>query len=305
MDIDDTILVKYVLEICDKNGLGKVYSCKRQNIGFNRVVYNVNDTYVIKICVNRDKELGIMKEIQYYKENNHYFSPQFIACDITKKNISYIYTIEEKINGINLFSVWEELNEQSREKCLVELIKMLKILHKPVEFQECNIDRLMSTYDDYLDKIKISNVLSIDKIDYLILLRSSLPIYFKDVVFGFIHGDIHFNNLIYSSSGLKLIDFECYGINPLDKEFDSINRMVRNPNSLIKKGLQSFVNPLDYEGIMPFLRQHYSEICQNKNFDNRLLIYDCINSLRWLLFYPRHEPYYDILFNKSKVLIKE
>jgi len=159
-------------------------------------------------------------------------------------------------------------------------------------------------YDDYLNITIISNILSSEKVQYLSELRHIFHMYFEDAVFGFIHGDLQFNNIIYSSDGLKLIDFECYDVAPLDKEFDSISRMVRNPNSFIKKTSQSPVEPKDFEEILPLIIQYYPEVCQENNFDNRLLIYDCINSLKWLAIYPQHKPYHDILFNKSKKLIK-
>lgn len=50
--------------------------------------------------------------------------------------------------------------------------------------------------------------------------------------------------------------------------------------------------------------KNYSEVCNKDNFENRLLIYDCINSLKWVPIYPDYEQYNDILFNKSKKLIK-
>lgn len=297
-------LMRYVSLICEANGLGTIQSCKRQNLGFNRVVFTVNDAYVIKVCINHDKEQGIKNEIQYYEENPNYFNPKLIFYDLTKKTIPYIYTIEEKINGDNLFNTWGNLDENAREKCLHELVEILKILHKPITNESANIDNLLAKYDFYLERLKKSRMLPSQKIEYLNLLKNSIPPYFRDAKFGYIHGDIHFNNLIYCADGLKLIDFECYDKGPLDKDFDSINRMARNPNSLIKKGLQSPVNPDDYMTIMPFLKQHYPEICGNINFDNRLLIYDCINSLKWLSVYPEHKPYHDILFDKSKKLIK-
>jgi len=301
---NEETLINYVVEICNKNGLGKVWSCKRQNIGFNRVVYNVNNMFVIKICINYEKEAGIINEIQYYIDNPNYFNPKLITYDISKTTIPYIYTIEEKINGNNLFNVWGNLNEIQREYCLNELVQILKKIHKPTEHKNEAITKMFLKYDEYLNRLKLSNLLSTNQISYLGELRNILTFYFENASFGFTHGDIHFNNIIYSDEGLKLIDFECYDIAPLDKDFDSINRMVRNPNSLIKKGLQSSVNPKDYEKIMPYLIQNYYEVCQCDDFENRLLIYDCINSLKWLNVYPKHKPYHDILFVKSKKLIK-
>ena len=301
---NEETLINYVEEICNRNGLGKVWSCKRQNIGFNRVVYNVNDMFVIKICINYEKETGIKNEIQYYIDNPNYFNPKLITYDISKTTIPYIYTIEEKINGNNLFNVWGNLNEIQRECCLNELVQMLKKIHKPTDHKNEAIAKMFFKYDEYLNRLKLSNLLSTNQISYLSELRNILTFYFENASFGFTHGDIHFNNIIYSDEGLKLIDFECYDIAPLDKDFDSINRMVRNPNSLIKKGLQSSVNPKDYEKIMPYLIQNYYEVCQHDDFENRLLIYDCINSLKWLNVYPEHKPYHEILFVKSKKLIK-
>jgi len=301
---NEETLINYVIEICNKNGLGMVWSCKRQNIGFNRIVYNVNDMFVIKICVNYEKEPGIINEIKYYINNPNYFNPKLITYDITKETIPYIYTIEEKINGNNLFNVWGNLNETQREHCLDELVQILKIIHEPAVQKNKAIENMLLKYDEYLNRVKLSDLLSSDKIHYLNELRNIFVFYFENTSFGFTHGDIHFNNIIYSDEGLKIIDFECYDIAPLDKDFDSMNRMVRNPNSLIKKGLQSSVNPKDYERIMPYLIQNYPEVCQSNDFENRLLIYDCINSLKWLKVYPEHKPYHDILFTKSKKLIK-
>ena len=103
---------------------------------------------------------------------------------------------------------------------------------------------------------------------------------------------------------MKLIDYENCEVAPLDKEFDPIARMVRNPNSYIKLTMQSSVNPKDYEHIMPFIISYYPEVCHNPNFENRLLIYDCINSLKWLFIYPNYDLYNDILFDRSKKLMK-
>ncbi len=301
---NEETLMNYVTKICNKNGLGKVLSCKRQNIGFNRVVYDVNNTYIIKICINNEKESKIIKEIQYYMENPNDFNPRLINYDITKELIPYIYTIEEKIKGYNLFNVWSNLNEIQREQCLNELVQILKKIHKPTREKEKALANIILRYDEYLNKLKLSNIISSDKIYYLTELRDILILYLENANFGFVHGDIHFNNLIYSGEGLKLIDFECYDVAPLDMDFDSINRMIRNPNSFIKKGLQLSVNPDDYKKIMPYLIRYYPEVCQCDNFKNRLLIYDCINSLKWLSVYPDYEPYHDILFSASKKLIK-
>ena len=42
----------------------------------------------------------------------------------------------------------------------------------------------------------------------------------------------------------------------------------------------------------------------SNKFEDRLLLFDCMNSLMWLYKYPNHSIYKDVLFNKSKKLLK-
>ena len=148
---NEETLINYVVEICNKNGLGQVWSCKRQNIGFNRIVYSVNDMFIIKICINYEKEPGIINEIQYYIDNPNYFNPKLITYDTSKETIPYIYTIEEKINGNNLFNVWGNLNGIQREQCLNELVQILKKIHKPTDQKNEAIANILLKYDEYLN----------------------------------------------------------------------------------------------------------------------------------------------------------
>jgi len=290
--------------ICKSNGINNIKSCVRMNLGFNRAVYNVNNEFVIKICTNEEKEDGIVNEVNLLSNNYNDYMPKLYAFDLSKSIVPYMYTIEEKINGANLFDIWGEMSCVTREECLSNLIEIMKNIHQLNECEDIVLNKLIGQFEGNINKLFEKGLLPKEKIEYLNYLKTKLPLYFENAKFGFIHGDIHFNNLILTNNGLKLIDYECYGMGVLDKDFDSINRMVRNPNSLIKKGIQNQVDSSDYKAIMPFLVENYPEVCSNSDFDNRLLIYDCFNSLKWLIVYPDHKPYHDILFSKSKKLIK-
>ena len=297
-------IIELVHIICKSNGINNIKSCVRMNLGFNRAVYNVNNEFVIKICTNVEKEDGIINEVNLLSNNYNDYMPKLYAFDLSKSIVPYMYTIEEKINGANLFDIWGEMSYVTREECLSNLIKIMRNIHQLNECEDIVLNKLIGQFEGNINKLFEKGLLPKEKIEYLNYLKTKLPLYFENAKFGFIHGDIHFNNLILTNNGLKLIDYECYGMGVLDKDFDSINRMVRNPNSLIKKGIQNQVDSSDYKAIMPFLVENYPEVCSNSDFDNRLLIYDCFNSLKWLIVFPEHKPYHDILFSKSKKLIK-
>ena len=103
---------------------------------------------------------------------------------------------------------------------------------------------------------------------------------------------------------MKLIDFESCSTSPIDKEFDSINRMVRNPNSFAIDNSNIVYKKEDYNMIMDMFKELYPELCNEEDFDNRLIIYDCLNSMKWINVYPDHEQYHKTLFNDSRKLIK-
>lgn len=270
--------------------------------GFSRLVFSVNDKYVIKICVNQAKENQMQNEKDFYINNKAIYTPNLIIFDDSKKILPYIYSIEQKINGKNLFELWPKFNQTSKERFLDELVKILKLIHQPIIINDEKRLEIISKFNLLLDKCISKNIFSCDEIKYLKQLEYYMKKYFSDAKFGYIHGDLHFNNMFWTEEGIKLIDFENYGIAPLDKEFDSIWRMARDPNSFLsdKKICQ---NPTDYKIIKDYLKEIYPEVCNQTNFESRLLIYDCLNSINWIYYYPSYERYHKILFHDSKKLL--
>lgn len=304
--MQNTEMTEYVSKIIERYELGNIEDCKKINTGFNRVVYSINDKYILKICVNIAKEPGVKNEIAFYNSNDSLYCPKLIFSDETKSIIPYVYTIEKKIIGKNLFEIWTDLNATERERILFELIKVLKKIHKPVDDEKYNIGSLIDEFDRNLERCIVNNIFSRDEIEYLKTLEGAMPQYLNDVKIGYIHGDVHFDNIIISHDGLKLIDFECYSPAPLDKEFDSINRMIRNPSSfIVDDSLNLHYNKRDFKTIMNIFKELYPEVCKNKNFDNRLIIYDCLNSIKWIYHFPEHKLYHEVLFKNSKRLIKK
>lgn len=47
---------------------GKNPKTEKINIGFTNTIYIVNNSYVVKICTNKDNEVKFLKEIEFYKK---------------------------------------------------------------------------------------------------------------------------------------------------------------------------------------------------------------------------------------------
>lgn len=303
--MDEVELLNIIKKIFNHYHLGIIESCNELKHGFNRLVFDVNNKYVLKICINQEKESGIKREIEFYNHNQYEYCPELIVSDTSKKILPYIYTIEEKIMGKNLFDIWTNIDNKSKEKILFKFVEVLKKIHKRVSTKDYNVLEILQKFDILCKKSISKNIFSLEEINYLRELKPYMAVYLKEAKIGYIHGDLHFNNIFWINDEIKLIDFENYGIAPIDKEFDTINRMVRDPNSFLSKdNMDVYHNPQDYTIVMDYLKSSYPEICNQETYVDRLLIYDCLNSLKWIYYYPDYERYYDVLFQKSKKLLR-
>lgn len=307
--MDKQKLYEYVLKIVHYYDLTNSSDIKVISSGFNRAVFDIDNKNVLKIWINHDKEKNIENEIKFHNnnKNNQRFYPNAIIMDDSKTIIPYVFIVEEKISGNNLFKVWKQLELEEKKIIISKLTDILKQIHTNKIDEDYSSFELINHYRLYFEKCKKENIFLKEEIDYLNLLESVLPFYLRNAKCGCIHGDIHFDNVILTQEKeLKIIDFECYGMAPIDKEFDSINRMIRNPNSFLSRQEKSIqYDKKDYSMIMDFFKLFYPSICADKDFENRLIIYDCLNSLKWISIFPDHQLYHDVLFKKSRELIKK
>lgn len=156
----------------------------------------------------------------------------------------------------------------------------------------------------YLNRIVDNNLINKEKVKYLYELKLIVPSLFENAKIGLIRGDLQFNNIIISpSNDLSIIDFEKIKISYLDREYDPINRMIRNPNSFVNNGINGTLDQRNFKYILEYLKQHIDEISDNR-FMDRLLFFDLMNSLMWFSKYPNNLIYNDIMFEKSKKLLK-
>ena len=283
-------------KIVDNNELliGKKF--KLITAGFTNTIYSVDD-YIIRICTDSDNEERFATEISFYKENKENDGiPKLYASDISKSVVPYYYEIIEKVSGKTLYELWYKLSDVERQKIVIKMIDILRPLHSKVvkgyEFLE-----MLKTKVLYLrDKCNFDEEMFNDLINMCYK-------YFKDNTFGLIHGDLHFNNILVNDNNeISLIDFEKIKRSFVERELDPINRMSRNPNSF-NTNSEIILNDYDFQNIMNFIKNNFEEI-NNDKFDDRLLLFDCLNSLMWLDKYPKYELYNDILFNKSRKLLR-
>lgn len=185
----------------------------------------------------------------------------------------------------------------------MEKLDKLHSLDYNSHFDNNCLDLLLKEYDNYLNKTIESNILNKEKIYYLYELKNIIPKLFEGAKNGLIHGDLHFNNILVNANNeISIIDFEKIKRSFVERELDPINRMSRSPNSF-NTNSKMILTSYDFRNIMNFIKNNFETI-NNDKIDDRLLFFDCLNSLMWLEKYPKYELYNDILFNKSRKLLR-
>ena len=289
----------YVLarEILKANGFDSNINIVPINLGFNRTIYNIDNNYILKICLKPKKEKDTVNEINFLENDKNSFHPQILHFDITKQVFPFIYSIEEYVKGKPLFEVWDNLSSDNRIKILKKISLYMKQIHNKNSNHNC-INLLENEFNKYINLLE--NYLSLEKLNYLKELVDIIKYHFVGAKECKIHGDLHFNNIIYdvNSNEIKFIDFESYKDGFIEEEFSTLERMSKNPNSLIKKNLQLPVIDNNYIEVIKYIKSfsNYSSI----EYVDRILVYNSLNAIKWIAAYPNK-----LLNEKRKVLFQE
>lgn len=259
-------------KIVDSNEILKGKEFKLINSGFTNTIYSV-DNYIIRICTKLNNEERFLNEINFYQNNNDNNGiPKLYVYDTTKSVVPYYYEIIEKVNGNTLYEIWYKLTNEEKENIIIKLIDIIKKFHK----------KEVNGYD-FCEYLKNKIIILKDKCNLNDDLFNSLinicNKYFKDNVFGLIHGDLHFDNCIYDGNNLKLIDFEYNMVAPIDYDFRIFSMYDIAPYLWASADTDMLTHSQDYQDIINMIINNYEEIRNIPNIKQRIEFYSIIELL--------------------------
>lgn len=301
MNMDDfiNIILKKYIELFGDNP-----SYKKINVGFTNKIYEVNNKYIIKVCINKLNEEKFLKEIDFYNLNSkNSLIPKMYYFDIKKEIVPYIYVILEKVDGVSLYNVWHMFKEEERENVIKQLCEAMQQIHKN---GNKNYDWNKYIKDKYIDSFnKIEKYNIFNDVEKDLLKRAFL--YFDELLVDneivLIHNDLHFDNIIYNEGKIKLIDFERSMYASKDFELDIIYRMIRKPWKFASEETEKFTDLKDYENIMKYIEKYYFDLVNKAALYKRLAIYDIIYFMRQLSEYPTLQELKDDVILAAKKII--
>ena len=283
---------------------GNISKIEEVNAGFNNSIFDVNDTFIIKVCDNIEKEKLFDTEANFYnsnKDNNNI--PTLYKFDKSKSVIPYVYEIIEKVNGKTVYYHWYKMNEQEREKLIQKIVKILQKIHLK-NYPEYNwseniknkiLDSFNQTTDMFREEEKDIILKSLDKYDEIL----------SDNKFSLIHNDLHFDNiLIDNNKNIKLIDFNDSIIAPFDYDLRLLYMSVETPWKWANIEMDPYQKPEDYKHLFEYIKKYYKELNNIKYLDERMLVYRILDDFKLLPRFRETEAKDRILLNSKKLLKK-
>lgn len=256
-------------KIIDNNNLLKGKKYKLISRGFTNKIYEVED-YIVRICIDKNNEERFLNEIKFYKMNEGNKNiPKLYLSDISKNIVPYYYQVQENVEGQTLYEIWYKLSEEKRREIIQKVINVIKGIHK----------KNTKEYDfrSYLkDKFAELKITGLD----IATLFKLIDIYFKDNIFGLIHGDLHFDNIIVSNGEIKILDFERSMVAPIDYDFNILNICREYPYYWSSEETDMLQVEIDYEYIIDYIKTYYEELNNVKYLNERLEIYILIKRLK-------------------------
>ena len=277
------------------------------NVGFTNTIYNINNSFIVKIYTNSNNENGFQKEIDFYKANGeNSLIPKLYYSSTDKKCIPYFYEIIEKVDGVSLYNVWHTFNEEQREEIIKQLCIAMKRIHSNTGESYDWIKKIKDQFVSLYEKAKELNIFSEEEQKLLDYAYAKFEKYLESSDFVLIHNDLHFDNIFFNDGKIKLIDFERSMYAPRDFELDILYRMIRKPWKFASEETEQYTDSCHYSNIMLYIEKYYPELFNIPNLYKRLAIYDIVYFLKHLIQHPDIEELKnDVLFATKKVLLKD
>lgn len=296
---------KIIKQIIDKNQdlFGDTPTIEKINVGFTNTIYNINDSYILKICTNVDNENNFQKEINFYNSNkDNTLIPKLYSSSTNKDEIPYYYEIIEKVNGVSLYNVWHTFREDVREEIIKQLCTAMKQIHSNTGEKYDWTTKFKSEFSCSYSKAKELNIFNEEETTLIEHAYSKFERYLESDDFVLVHNDLHFDNIFYDNGKIKLIDFERSMYAPKDFELDILYRMIRKPWKFASEETEEFTDESDYTNIKLYVEKYYPELVNIPFLNERLAIYDMVYFLKHLVRHPEIDELKTDVISAAKIV---
>lgn len=262
-DVDYKNIINKIVEI---NPMLQGKEIKLINSGFTNTIYSIGD-FIIRICTDRNNEERFKNEIEFYNVNiDNHSLPKMYLGDSSKKIVPYMYEILEKVNGKPLYDIWYKIDDSEKKSIIIKMIETLKSFHQK-KVDNCSFVELLK---NRIRKIQSKSSLPNGLYEIVITIADDL---FSECNCGYIHGDLHFDNILYDGNKISIIDFERNMVAPIDYDFRILAMCEYYPWKWASVYTDMKTIESDYQGLIQIIIDNYKELRSIPNVEKRINYY--------------------------------
>lgn len=291
------------LETCKQifanHKLPAISNIKKVDVGFTNKVYDIDDRYILKVCVSDNNETNFRREVKLYSFFKDMLPvPEILVFDESKSIYPKMYMIYPKIRGDNLYDVWHTLSDTQRKKIVKQLCGYLKIINQ-VNIQDLPNDlgleeiknwkdHILTKVSQHLSTLEKNRILSKKEVASVRNFVETNSFALEEQKIALVYWDAHFDNILVKDSAIVgLLDFERTELGSIDFVLDIVKRMVNEPTKYMSAHAEQFAKDEDYAKLMDWYKEFYPELFAFKHLGLRLDLYMIEHDASTLIDWPK------------------
>ena len=214
------------------------------------------------------------------------------------------WMVTERAPGQTLSRCWPTMSDRDRREAVAQVAEQLQILHGfvcPEPLPEIDTPQLLTSTEGADGVSRVLDALSkaqelefVDPVTILgakTLVREVAPALLPFDTPTFVHGDLHFENLLWDGSRITaLLDLEWARAAPPDLELDVLLRFCAYPFLHVPEDYEHLTRAEDYEQVPWWLAEDYPALFEQPRALERVRMYSIAYDVRDLLLDPPRVP---------------
>ena len=213
------------------------------------------------------------------------------------------WLVVDRLPGVVLSRAWPVMSERERREAVRQLSRTLRDLHA--------VQPPASLHPPFLegDSLECPHQLPVARVKELIARASTLPFVNRSVMEavervvdaaagalddsdggGLVHGDLHFENVLWDGERITLLDLEFARRGPRDLDLDVLLRFFADPSIHVADDYGHLARQTDYSQVPGWMAEDYPELFAHPRLLDRLTLFGISYDVRCLLQEPPRGP---------------
>lgn len=300
MNPETKLTDEQVREICARHNI-LYHSHTRINFGFSHEIHRLNDDLLIKLF-NTSKPRNFETELAVLQSELDFPKPKLVASYHGKNDQDRSYIIMSFVPGVSLGSKWHEANDKQRERLIEDISKTLIAIN---HLDPKTIGDISDSWDNSVeknvrklaDKLLVKNILDESQVSKVIATIEANKKYLANSKLCPVYWDIHFDNFLVNEQFelQAIIDLENVEITALDYPLFVVQKLTDEPHKYLREEDEKYADIKDYAKLKDWYRKYYPEMFAFENLDERVKLYQLIDTLHLLIDWSHNKELYDKL----------